>query len=160
MKVLITGTFDPITRGHMEMIWKAADVFGTDNIIVAVMSNLDKDHLLSITQRTKLVKEAVPYYIEVIFRTGMINDLIQSYQEQGNVIIVRGLRNTIDYEYEKSVESFTNTFGADTVYINSSPETQHISSSLVRNLILAKMDYSSYMPNMRTYDLITKYLDE
>jgi len=159
MKALITGSFDPITKGHMDIIYKAEELFTGENLTVVVMDNLDKTNLLSLDQRMSLVRESLPEYIDVISHKGMLNKLFDKFDYP--LIVVRGLRNSIDYEYEKSVEVFTKSFDVNTIYINSSPETQHISSSLIRNLIKAEAGYtiiSPLMPDVMTYELMDSFL--
>jgi len=161
MKALITGSFDPITKGHMDIIYRAEEIFTGENLTVAVMDNLEKINLLSLDQRMSLVRESLPEYINVISHKGMLSELFDKLEYP--LIVVRGLRNSIDYEYEKSVESFTKLFSVNTMYINSSPEYQYVSSSLVRNLIKAKAGYSvisPLMPDIMTYELMERFLGE
>ena len=161
MRALITGSFDPITKGHTDIIYRAESIFTGENLTVVVMDNLDKTNLLSLDQRLSLVRESLPEYIHVMSHKGMLNELFEKFNEE--LVVVRGLRNSIDYEYEKSVESFTKEFYTQTVYINSSPETQHISSSLIRNLIKADAGYvtiSRLMPDVMVYELMERFLNK
>ena len=155
MKVLIVGSFDPITVGHTALIYKAEEIFGGESLSIVVMGNLDKKHMFTPTQRYDLVRETLPDYIDVELNTGMISELIGRFDD---VHIVRGLRSGTDYEYEKSVEAFTREFGAATMYLSSDPDKSHISSSLVRNLILADGDYPNYIPDSWTLGLLNQFI--
>ena len=158
MIVLIAGSFDPITIGHIDLINKAADLFGAKSIYVAVMGNLDKKHMFKPMQRYSMARYAVDDEIDVELCHDMISDVIESLDD--DVLIVRGLRSGNDYEYEKSVEAFTNMFGAGTIYLSAEPEYAHVSSSLVRNLILADATdkYKNYMPTYDTLYAMNKYI--
>ena len=161
MRALITGSFDPITKGHTEVIWGAEEIFTGENLTVVVMDNLDKKNLFSLDQRMSLVRESLPEYIDVISHGGMLNDLFDKFDEE--LVVVRGLRNSIDYEYEKTVEAFTKEFGIKTIYIHASPEFQNISSSLIRNLIKADAGYetiSKLLPDVMVYELMETFLKD
>lgn len=161
MRALITGSFDPITKGHTEVIWGAEGIFGGENLTVVVMDNLDKNNLFSLDQRMSLVRESLPEYIDVISHSGMLNELFDKFDEE--LVVVRGLRNSKDYEYEKTVEAFTKEFDVNTIYIHASPEFQNISSSLIRILIKADAGYeiiSKLLPDIMVYELMERFLKD
>jgi len=148
MKVIYPGSFDPITNGHIDVVSKGLRLFG--EVTILVMSNEDKDHLFDIDRRVKLVNQSLEQTkladkVNVINYTGWISRFIEESMDE-DVIIIRGLRNSTDLDYEMMYESFTKQFGAQTVYVSPSPESIFTSSSLIRNLILAGGDYLKYVP--------------
>ena len=156
MIALITGSFDPITKGHVDIINKTINIFGVDNVKIAVMNNLEKDHLLNLSDRVCLIEACFSSDISVTVRDGMISDIINEGYEE--ICIVRGLRNSVDFEYEKTVEAFTKEFGASTIYITPEPENVNISSSLVRNIIKAEGNYDKFMANSAVAKLLKAFI--
>jgi len=131
------GSFDPITKGHIDIIEKSSRLF--DFIYVVVANNQNKKHLLSIEDRFSLVKESIKNFKNVepiILENG--NTVSNFSKTVNGNIMVRGIRNSIDLEYEFSIEEFTKVTNPDIETIYFSPKKEHMftSSSLVRNLIL------------------------
>ena len=138
------GSFDPITLGHVDIINRALPLF--DTIIIAIGSNAEKKHMWSLQQR----KAA----IETLFKN---NDTIKvaTYQgltatfckKQGAQYILRGLRNSTDFEYEQSIAQANDKVnGIDSVFIIARPEYGFISSSMVRDIARNDGDYSKLVP--------------
>ena len=138
------GSFDPITLGHVDIINRALPLF--DTIIIAIGSNAEKKHMWSLQQR----KAA----IETLFKN---NDTIKvaTYQgltatfckKQGAQYILRGLRNSTDFEYEQSIAQTNDKVnGIDSVFIIARPEYGFISSSIVRDIARNDGDYSKLVP--------------
>jgi len=138
------GSFDPITLGHVDIINRALPLF--DIIIIAIGSNAEKKHMWSLQQR----KAA----IETLFKN---NDTIKvaTYQgltatfckKQGAQYILRGLRNSTDFEYEQSIAQANDKVnGIDSVFIIARPEYGFISSSIVRDIARNDGDYSKLVP--------------
>lgn len=138
------GSFDPITLGHVDIINRALPLF--DTIIIAIGSNAEKKHMWSLQQRKAT--------IETLFEN---NDAIKvtSYQgltatfckEQGAQYILRGLRNSTDFEYEQSIAQANDKVnGIDSVFIIARPEYGFISSSIVRDIARNHGDYSKLVP--------------
>ena len=138
------GSFDPITLGHVDIINRALPLF--DTIIIAIGSNAEKKHMWSLQQR----KAA----IETLFKN---NDAIKvaTYQglttnfckKQGAKYILRGLRNSTDFEYEQSIAQANDKVnGIDSVFIIARPEYGFISSSIVRDIARNDGDYSKLVP--------------
>ena len=138
------GSFDPITLGHVDIINRALPLF--DTIIIAIGSNAEKKHMWSLQQRKAT--------IETLFEN---NDAIKvaTYQgltatfckEQGAQYILRGLRNSTDFEYEQSIAQANDKInGIDSVFIIARPEYGFISSSIVRDIARNHGDYSKLVP--------------
>lgn len=133
MKLLFPGTFDPFTTGHADLVARALRV--ADSIVIAVGVNPAKKTLWSAEERVEAIRK---YYaseprISVVSYSCLTMDLLQ---ETGADIILRGVRTVADYEVERNLADANRAIGgADTMLLVSSPEYQHVSSSLVRELI-------------------------
>jgi len=152
MKVIYPGSFDPITNGHMDIFNKIANIYNLGiDIKILVMNSDTKKPLFTMKKRVELVKKSLEKIIPVgnagnyveSFE-GNINDYIN--QQNGQVIIVRGLRNNTDFDYEMMYEAFTKRFSAQTIYLTPEPENIFVSSSLVRNLINTGGSYEELVP--------------
>ena len=91
------GTFDPLTRGHEDLVRRAANLF--DRVVVAVAHSPNKRPFFSVEERVEIAKEVLSHYsnVEVISFGGLLKDCVR---EQDARVIVRGLRAVSDFEYE------------------------------------------------------------
>lgn len=147
MKVaLLTGSFDPITLGHLDIIERASHLF--DKLYVGIFYNKEKTGLFTLDSREKMVLEAVSHLenVEVVTSSGIL--AVDVARELGVTHLVRGLRNAVDLEYEANLEYF-NQYLADeleTVYLLANHTYQPISSSRVRELIYFKAPIAEFVP--------------
>lgn len=131
---LYSGTFDPITKGHKDIIKKAAKM--CDNLIVAVLNNSAKKSLFTLEERKKMVEESLNDItnIEVVEYSGLLADYMKIRECS---YIIRGIRAVSDYEYELSLAygnyDISNK-NIETIFIPASKEFMYISSSLVREI--------------------------
>lgn len=148
---LLPGSYDPITKGHLDIIRRAAALY--DKVTVLVAKNENKNYMLCTKSRVALAEDAVKDIpgVTVDEFDGMLVDYIVSH---GKPVIVKGLRNSADFTYEQNMAFYNYElssrkygFAAETVFLNSRPEFAEISSSLVRTLIGFGADYSDLVPN-------------
>lgn len=144
-QALFPGSFDPFTRGHQALVESALVLF--DKVIIAIGENIQKQSLLTLEQRVALIKELYnnnPRVEYVTYNTLTI-DLARTLQVSA---IVRGVRNTIDFEYERTMAQTNKRLAANipTVLLLTPPEFADISSSTVRELLAFKHDVSELMP--------------
>lgn len=144
---------DPITNGHLNIIKRASKLF--DRLILAIGDNSDKKYLFPKPQRVRMATIAthdIPN-IEVKSFDGMLSDF--AMEEQAN-IIVRGVRNGADFEFETTVHQvgLSQTDSLETVLIIADPSLSHISSSVVKGLVKSQGDVSGYVPLV-----VKSYLD-
>ena len=130
---IIPGSFDPMTFGHLSIILKASEIF--DNVVVAILNNDDKKGFLSLAER-KAIAEATCDGIEnvkVITADGLLVDLARSLDVK---YVVKGVRNTIDFEYEQNMAKINKALAPEvqTIYIPCDPAFEVVSSTFVREL--------------------------
>lgn len=128
-----SGTFDPITLGHNDIIHRAARMF--PKLIVAVGSNVAKNPKFTLDERCELIRASVADLdnVEVVGFDGLVVDFAKEY---GVTVLVRGVRTVGDVDYEKQMAVMNRDLypQLDTVMLAPSPEFAHLSSSLVREL--------------------------
>ncbi len=128
-----SGTFDPVTLGHNDIIHRAARMF--PRLIVAVGHNVSKNPRFSIQERVALIRDCVADLgnVEVRDFSGLIVDFAR---DNGVTVLVRGVRTTGDIDYERQMAVMNRDLypALDTVMLTPSPEFAHLSSSLVREL--------------------------
>ena len=130
---IYAGSFDPITRGHEDLIHRSCEF--VDKLVVAVANNSAKKPLFSPDERVSLIQEAVgsESIVEVRQFQGL---LVNAAREVGASLIIRGLRAVSDFEYEFQMALMNRNLspGLETVFMVPSVETTYISSSIVREI--------------------------
>lgn len=137
MKVAVfPGSFDPLTLGHLDLIKRGSALF--DQLAVAVMTNESKNPLFTVEERVAQIKEAVSGLdnVSVITTEGLTVDLMNRI---GADYLMRGLRNTTDFQYERDIAAMNNFLDdqCETVFFLAKPEYQHLSSSLLKEVTSA-----------------------
>lgn len=144
-KCVFSGTFDPPTAGHKKIIEKCLALF--DEVVVAVMVNTDKKPLLSEEERKQLLQKLFPgeNRVRVEIFEGAAVDILQ---KENTPFYVRGIRNTIDFEYENANYFANQKLKSDiiTIYIPAEQDSLQVSSTLVKNSVKFHKDYADYMP--------------
>jgi len=128
-----SGTFDPLTLGHEDVVYRASQMF--DTVVVAVATAHHKKTLFTLDQRLAMAQEVTQDMgnVRVLPFTGLLCDFVHS---QGARVIVRGLRSLTDYDYETQMAGMNRHLApeVDTVFLHTSASVQHISSTLVREI--------------------------
>ncbi len=127
------GSFFPLHIGHLNIIEKSERIFGKGNVIIAIGVNPDKNFLER--QDPKKLEKTINR--PVITYTKFLHELVEDYEKEGlKVVIIRGLRNGTDLDYEVNQFRFINDFKKDinVVYITCDKEYEHISSSAIRKI--------------------------
>ena len=131
------GSFDPITKGHEDLVRRALPMF--DKIIVALGVNSSKKEMFPLEQKQNWIEKTFSDCpsVEVINYKGLTIDTCKKHQAK---FILRGLRNSNDYEYEKSIAMMNQAMepSIETIYLNTHPEWAAISSTIVRDIIKNK----------------------
>lgn len=142
---LFAGTFDPFTKGHHALVLRALAIF--DKVVVAVGRNMGKKCLFSVEQRVEAIEKlyAADKRVEVMAYDGLTMDLAK---EIGATALLRGVRNTKDFEYEREIADVNFRIGGiETVLLMSEPEHASISSSIVRELMNYGKDVTDLLPD-------------
>ena len=138
------GTFDPITVGHVSIVLRALPLF--EKIVIGMGINNTKKTMFEAEQRIKWIKEVFDEYpqVEGISFEGLTVDLCKKV---GATFILRGIRNSTDHGYERSIALMNRSIAnVETIFMPSAPEHAHISSTIVRELYANKADISALVP--------------
>lgn len=143
-KAIYPGSFDPITKGHVDIIKRAAKLF--DEVIVVLMQNPEKSYLFSEEERLDMVRECCKDIPNVQCRSGM-GLSIRFAKEQGAIAMIRGIRAVQDYEYE--LRNATTNMSIDptieTCFFMAKPEYSFLSSSSVKEIAAFGEDVATFV---------------
>jgi pantetheine-phosphate adenylyltransferase len=144
MNAMYPGTFDPLTLGHEEIINRAAKLF--DNLLVAVAVNSSKPTMFNLQDRLRLVEIVSSRYPNVTFSS--YEGLTIDFANTNNInVIVRGARNSTDFNYESQISQMNNTMDSalESIFFIATDPFKSITSSLVRQVIHLNGDYSKFI---------------
>lgn len=146
MKIAIyPGSFDPITKGHLDILKTGAEIF--DKVIIAVARNSEKKGFLPVDERVKLIKESVSDLenVEVDSFEGLT---IEYAKKKDAKVLIRGLRAVSDFEYELQLSQANSALCSDikTVFLTTKPKYNFISSSTIKEIYLNDGDISKFVP--------------
>ncbi len=146
-RVIYPGTFDPLTNGHLDLIKRAAAMF--DHIIVAIAASPSKKTLFTLEERVQLVKQSISSLNNVSVEgfSGLMVDFAK--QKQAN-LLVRGLRTTMDFEYEFGLTSMYRKLmpELESVFLTPSEEYAFLSSTIVREVALHGGSVEAFVPSV------------
>lgn len=155
MKIAVfPGSFDPITRGHLDIILRARSLF--DKVVVAIGVNTQKKYLFSLEKRTEWLNNVFADYDDI--EVGNFEGLTVNYCKQIKAThLLRGLRNSSDFDYEKTISQLNHIIGdgIDTIFLISQPEYSHVSSTIVREIIRGNGDVTSFVPEAIAKEIIS-----
>jgi pantetheine-phosphate adenylyltransferase len=142
---LFPGSFDPFTKGHEDIVLRGLQLF--DEIIIGIGRNANKQRYFALEEMVRLIEQTFEQYPTV--RVVSYDDLTANVaREMGARFLLRGLRNTTDFEYENGI-SQVNRFvyeDVETVFLITSPHLAPISSSIIRDLHRYGMDIDAFVP--------------
>jgi len=138
------GTFDPITNGHSDLVYRAAGLF--DRVIVGIAANPGKTPLFDLEQRVVMAEEVLSEFDNVEI-CGFSDLLVNFVHAKNAKVILRGLRAVSDFEYEMQLASMNRHLDdtVETVFMTPSEETSFISASLVKEIALHGGDVSPFV---------------
>lgn len=158
MKAIVTGSFDPITLGHMEIIKYASKKY--DKVYVVALVNEAKEYMFTMEQKKHLIELAVSDYDNVIADAyvGMTADYMHKH---GITQIVRGVRNEQDIEYEKDLAEKMKAFDSEfeTEIVVCEEQFAQISSTEIRNRLKNDVSIDGLVPKSILNDVIKMYLE-
>ncbi|MBR5603958.1 MAG: pantetheine-phosphate adenylyltransferase [Bacteroidales bacterium] len=145
-KAVFSGSFDPITKGHEDIVLKALPLF--DEIIVAIGYNIMKKNAYTLEQRMQWIKDVFADCpkVKVACYEGLTVDFCK---EVGADYIIRGLRGPIDLEYETTIAEANKKINheVDTVFFLTNPNLRCVSSTVVRDLLRHNASITEFVPS-------------
>lgn len=143
-RAIFPGTFDPITKGHVDLVARAVKLF--DSVVVSVAENKSKKPCFTLEERVSMAREALSAFprVEVCGFDTLLVDFVREKQAS---TIVRGVRVVSDFEYEFQLANMNRRLNPeiDTVFLTPSEEYSFISSSLVREVAALGGDTSAFV---------------
>jgi pantetheine-phosphate adenylyltransferase len=138
------GTFDPLTRGHEDLVRRAASLF--DRVVVGVAYSRNKKPFFSVDERVEIAREVLGHYpnVKVASFAGLLKDFVR---EQEGRVIVRGLRAVSDFEYEFQMAGMNRHLlpEVETLFMTPSDQYQFISGTIVREIAELGGDVSKFV---------------
>ncbi|MFT8324999.1 pantetheine-phosphate adenylyltransferase [Oenococcus sicerae] len=144
VKAVFPGSFDPLTLGHMDVIRRAAKLF--EQVVVAVGINTSKTGMFSTEEKIKLITDDIQEFenAEVAKMPGLTVEFVSSIEAD---VIIRGIRNVKDYEYERDIAELNRQLsGVETVLLPAQAIYQDISSSNLKEVAKFGADISHFVP--------------
>lgn len=147
IKAIYAGSFDPLTLGHVDIIVRASKMF---DLTIGVATNPSKNHLFDAMDRLSHVAFVLEEFKLTNVKFGFVPGLLAQFCAENSItVIVRGLRNSIDFEYEFDMAHVNAGLGKmETVFLPAQGAQTHISSSVVRQLASLGADYTPYVPKV------------
>jgi pantetheine-phosphate adenylyltransferase len=143
-RAIYPGTFDPVTMGHLDIIERSSKLF--DEIIVAVLLNINKQPMFSTEERVEMIRQVTPW---ANVRVGTFEGLLVDYaKEQEAQVIVRGIRAVSDYEYELQMALMNRRLepGVETVFLMAAEAYSYLSSQLIKEVFKLGGSISGLVP--------------
>ena len=146
------GSFDPITKGHVNVVERSATLF--DEIVVGIGTNTSKQYMFPLEQRLEWCRQSFTHVPNVRVETfhGLTIDYCQSI---GAAYLLRGIRNGGDFEYERSIAHMNKSLYPliETILMFTDPQYAFVHSTIVREVLRNKGDVSSFLPSVvKVYD--------
>lgn len=143
------GSFDPVTNGHLDVIQRACRL--VDDLYIAVGAHHEKRGLFRADERVDILNEALAGFdtegtrLHIVTFTGLA---VTAMEDVGAKILIRGLRDTTDYNYEMQMAGMNTTMAPDIqiVFLPASPTVRHIAASLVRQIAEMGGDITGFVP--------------
>ena len=149
------GSFDPVTRGHVNLIERAAGMF--DSVTVTVMVNIAKSGVIPYEERVKLLRKACSHLpnVQVELWQGLLADYMRGHPGS---VVVRSVRNTAEFEQEMTAASVNGRLcpGLETVLIPAAAQWADVSSSAVREIAAFGGDISGLVPENICRDILER----
>lgn len=147
---LYTGSFDPITNGHLDVIGAAR--FLCDRLVIGIGQHPGKTSLFTLDEKAALIKQACAHLlhkgqfeIEVVGFSGLA---VEAAKQNGATILLRGLRDGTDFDYEMQMAGMNGAMAQQikTIFVPASPQVRHVTATLVRQIAKMGGDVSSFVP--------------
>lgn len=145
IKAVYPGTFDPVTRGHEDLVRRACTLY--DSVVLAVAESRGKQPFFTVEERVEMAREVLAPYsnVSVVGFGGLLMDFMREQQAR---VILRGLRAVSDFEYEFQMAGMNRSINPDveTLFLTPSEQFMFISATIVREIALLGGDVSQFVP--------------
>ena len=143
---IFAGTFDPLTKGHLNLIERSSKLF--DEVIVVIAINTNKKTLFTVDERIKLVEDSVKHIGNVTVDTLKDGLIAHYYEEKQATALIRGLRNTTDVDYEYAIASANarQVDGLETMILYAADQYRYLSSTIIKEIAFFDGDISDMVP--------------
>ncbi len=144
--VIYPGTFDPLTNGHLDIIERAAKMFG--HIVVGIAASPSKKTMFSLEKRVKLAKASIPHLPNVEVK-GFSGLLVDFAEQEKATILIRGLRTTVDFEYEFGLTTMYRRLKPDleSIFLTPAEEFAFLSSTIIREVAIHGGEVKQFVPD-------------
>ncbi len=140
------GSYDPVTNGHIDVVERAAHLF--DEVVVAILHNQAKRGTFTVEERIALLEPALAHLANVRIASWEGTLVVDVCREVGAEAMVKGLRGGTDFAYELPMANMNKHLsGVETLFIASAPDLQHVSSSLIKEVVKYGGDVSGLVPD-------------
>ena len=143
-RALYPGTFDPITKGHIDLAERASRMF--DELVIAIAASASKEPLFSLEERLRLTGNALAHIdnASVVSFSGLLVNCVSQHNTQ---VVLRGLRAVSDFEYEFQLAAMNRRLDSnvETVFLTPSEQYTFLSASLVKEIALMSGDVSQFL---------------
>ena len=144
-KAIVCGSFDPFTIGHFDIVRKATDIFDEVHVVIAI--NANKKRKFDTKQMVQGIKDALTEENITNCKVVAFEGLVAEYCKDNDIkYFVRGLRNSMDYNYEENIAEVNKLINPDIEYVYFRADHVAISSSMIRELMSFGKDVSKYVP--------------
>lgn len=158
-RAIYAGSFDPFTLGHLDVLNRAAKMF--EEVIVAISTNTTKKSLFTPQEKLDMVTEVIEKHSEKNVRVIQFMDglIVELAKKEGAQVLLRGLRSSIDMEYEMNIASMNKTQDSsiESVFLMADEKYRFVSSSLIKEIAQFDGDISGMVPDIVAEAMHKKY---
>ncbi len=157
-KAVCPGSFDPVTNGHLDIVFRAAKLF--DEVTVAVLINKRKASLFSVEERIAMLEEVTASHPNV--RIDAFHGLLVDFcAERGITAIVKGLRAVSDFDYELQMAQMNSRLAdVETLFVSTNPLYSYLSSSLIKEVATYGGDVHGLLPESVAQKMLAKLAEQ
>ncbi|MGR5070283.1 MULTISPECIES: pantetheine-phosphate adenylyltransferase [Vibrio] len=147
MKVIYPGTFDPVTNGHLNLIERTHELF--DEVVIGVAASPSKNTMFTLEERVTLMEDVVAHLPGVTVK-GFSGLLVDFAREEQAKVLIRGLRTTVDFEYEFGLTNMYRKLlpGLESVFLTPEEEFAFLSSTIVREVAIHGGCIEQFVPSV------------
>ena len=156
-KVIFPGTFDPFTLGHLDVLYRLADIF--EEVYISVAVNLEKSPTFTAEERKAMIKKAIGNNDAI--KIVSISGLVTEYMKQNDIkVLARGIRDSEDLYYELRMSRMNKLLypEMDTIFLHTSEHYSYVSSSLIKEILKFNGPIDSLVPEVLIDDIKSKFI--